>query len=245
MPPPPPPTDRAARPPRAPAQLPLLAEPRRTWGGRRPRAGRPRAPAGKRWVPHRPRPEHNPQHPVHVTLRARLHLPSFRAESVRRLVIGLLAPGRRHTLDDLRVLHFSVQRDHLHLIVEGGDRHRLSAGMRSFVIRFALRLNRLLGRKKGKVWAERYHRRDLKTPTETRHALAYVLANFKKHGVVDRDAPALDVFSTAGRFDGWSVRTPKLIDTEPWPDRTARTWLLTRGWRRAGRPISPSDAPAG
>jgi REP element-mobilizing transposase RayT len=242
MPTPPSSTARAKKR-RASAQLPL-AEPPRTWGGRRPGAGRPRAPGGKRSVPHRTRPEHNARHPVHVTLRARRHLPSLRAESVRRLVIGLLAPGRRHTLDDLRVLHFSVQRDHLHLIVEGGDRRRLSAGMRSFVIRFALRLNRLLGRMKGKVWAERYHRHDLTTPTETRNALAYVLANYKKHGVVDRDAPALDVFSTAGRFDGWSVRPPKLIETEPWPPRTARTWLLTRGWRRAGRPISPSDAPA-
>jgi REP element-mobilizing transposase RayT len=177
-------------------------------------------------------------------MRARRHLPSFRAASVRRLVIGLLAPGRRHTRDDFRVLHFSVQRDHIHLIVEGGDRHRFSAGVRSFVIRFALRLNRLLGRKKGKIWAGRYHRHDLETPTETRNALAYVLANYKKHGVVDRDVPAFDAYSTAPLFDGWTIRPPNIIDTEPWPSLRPRTWLLTRGWRLAGRPISPSDAPA-
>jgi REP element-mobilizing transposase RayT len=195
-------------------------------------------------VPHRTRPEHDERHPVHVTLRAHSHLPSFRSEAVRRLVIGLLAPGRRHTLDDLRVIHFSIQSDHVHLIVEGGDRHRLSAGLRSFVIRFALRLNRLLGRIKGKVWADRYHRHDLKTPTETRNALAYVLANYKKHGVVDRDVPALDPFSTAWQFDGWTLPPLRVIETVRWPPRRARTWLLVRGWRRAGPPIAPSFAPA-
>jgi hypothetical protein len=45
-------------------------------------------------------------------------------------------------------------------------------------------LNRVL-RRSGRVWGDRYHRRDLATPHEVRHALVYVLDNVKKHQPAD------------------------------------------------------------
>jgi hypothetical protein len=85
----------------------------------------------------------------------------------------------------LRVVHDSIQADHLHVILEADDHTALSNGMRSFAIRIALRVNRLLARERGHVWGDRHHRRDLTTPSEVRNALVYVLSNHIKHGETD------------------------------------------------------------
>ena len=126
-------------------------------------------------------------------------------------------------------MHYSVQRDHLHLLVEAaGD--ALSRGMRGFTTRTAKRLNRS-GGTTGRVWSDRYHRHDLRTPREVRHALVYVLANGTKHGEVP--AGELDPCSSARYFDGWATSPAGLaaIDTEDEsPVRRAESWLLRTGW---------------
>ena len=54
-----------------------------------------------------------------------------------------------------------MQDDHLHLIVEAGDKGALARGMKSFSVRANRLLNAALGRGRGRVWGDRYHRRDL------------------------------------------------------------------------------------
>ena len=106
-----------------PVQLELRP---RTWGGRRPGAGR--KPSGQRvGVPHRPRPDHVPRHPAHVTLRAHAALPSLRGDQLFPTLRRCLAQGSR---GGVRILHFSVQTNHLHLIVEADARTALSRGPR-------------------------------------------------------------------------------------------------------------------
>ncbi len=82
-----------------------------------------------------------------------------------------------------RVVHFSVQRDHVHLLVEASNRITLSSGMRGLAIRIARRLNRAL-RRRGSVFGDRWHGHALRSPREVRNALAYVLFNGTKHGAV-------------------------------------------------------------
>jgi putative transposase len=132
----------------------------------------------------------------------------------------------------LRLVHFSAQRDHLHLIAEADDGRAVSRGMQSFAIRLALALNRLW-RRKGAVLGDRYHARALRTPREVRVALAYVLCNARKHG--ERFLGALDPCSSAPAFDGW-----RELRTRPRASSLlarARTWLLALGWKLHG-PIS-------
>lgn len=89
---------------------------------------------------------------------------------------------------------------------------------------------RIFNRRAGKVWGDRYHRRDLPSPSEVRSALVYVLNNFLKHGVVDEGL--VDPRSSAPWFDGYMHRrTPK--PEEPDVTERARTWLLDEGWLRA------------
>lgn len=208
-------------------------------GGRREGAGR--APGKRPRVLHRKRPVHNGRHPVHVTLRAKHVLPSFRCELIFELVrIVLLNQRRKKYAADFRILQLSIQDDHLHLVVEA-EESALRSGISGFEIAFARRLNALVGRS-GSVWDSRYHRRDLKTPKAVRTALRYVLLNAKKHGHIDADMPAFDVYSTAFAFDGWTV-TIRWLWNRPWPRVRAKTWLLRVGWRRHGL-IDPAESPA-
>ena len=138
----------------------------------------------------------------------------------------------------MRLVHFSVQGNHLHLIVEAKSREVLSKAMQGLTIRIAKRLNRLWERA-GRVFADRYHDHVLKTPTEVRNALSYVLNNARKHG--RKLKSLLDPFASGHWFDGWKEGAPAQKD--PPPVAKARTWLLTKGWRRTRRPISAREIP--
>ena len=146
-------------------------------GGRRKGAGRPKTLRPK--VRHRARADHAKGTPVHVTLRRLPDLPDFRFPLVHDEIVRCIEASQR---EDFRVVHYSVQSDHIHLIVEA-DSSALERGMRGFTIRTAKRLNRNVMKRTGKVWADRFHRHDLRTPTEVRNAIVYVLANGSKHGV--------------------------------------------------------------
>src|SRR5947207_3734056 len=161
---------------------------------RRPR----RARLASTGVPHRVRPEHKARHPVHVTLRAGRRLPSLREQVIFFEMRGTL---RRTARLWFRVVHFSVQANHVHLLVEADDKASLSRGIMGVAIRMARAVNRVLERR-GNVWSERYHSRALKTPREVRNGIVYVLMNRRKHA---SKAVALDPCSSASLFDGWKV----------------------------------------
>jgi hypothetical protein len=142
-----------------------------------------------------------------------------------------------------RVVHFSVQHDHVHLIVEASDARALSAGVRSLTIRIARSVNQLVVRR-GRFWADRWHGRALTSPRAVRNALVYVLQNFRKHAL-ERLAPGIDAFSSAARFDGWSIGVDGSDPARAGPPYHAamarwvhvapsKTWLGTAGWKRAG-----------
>jgi putative transposase len=196
------------------------------WGGRRKGAGRKAG--ARRVVVRERRPVLGRAVPSHVTLRRAKGLPSLRAERLHGVLKSVVRGMAR---EGFRIVEYSVQHDHVHLIVEAEDAATLSSGMRSFAIRAARRLNRDgLGGRRGRVWGDRYHRHDLPTPTEVRNALVYVLANGAKHGVVARGA--LDPCSSGAWFTGWiDPRPPPL---EPPPTEAAQTWLLTTGWSNVG-----------
>src|SRR5262249_48845284 len=60
-----------------------------------------------------------------------------------------------------RLVHYSVQGNHVHLLVEAEDERALSRGMNGLGVRMARGLNRVMGRT-GKVLADRYHARILR-----------------------------------------------------------------------------------
>jgi REP element-mobilizing transposase RayT len=170
-----------------------------------------------------------------VTLRVRRGLPSLRDGRVVREVQRSFA--RAAEQDTFRVVHFSLQQDHVHLLVEAASPAALARGMRSIGARIARALHRAFGIR-GRVLAERYHHRVLRTPREVRNALVYVLHNLRKHA--PSAVPAIDPASSARWFEGWPRRI--VPEAGPKPVAAARSWVLRVGWRRHGL-IDPSEAP--
>jgi hypothetical protein len=127
----------------------------------------------------------------------------------------------------------------VHIVVEADEHDDLSRGMRSFAIRVARRVNRLLGRKRGHVWGDRYHSRELTSPRDVRNALVYVLANHLKHG--ETDVGYIDPCSSGPWFQGWMKKLEP--PSEPGSVARARTWLLDWGWHRGKNYIIPGEVP--
>ncbi len=188
---------------------------------------------------HHGRPEVTNRTPVHVTLRVLPHVWNLRSRRALDVIEAALAGAR--TWREFRVVHFSTQGDHLHLLAEADGNRALSEGMQGLTVRLAKGLNRMM-RRHGKVFADRFHAHVLDSPTEVRNALAYVLLNHRSHlARIGAPAPArLDRFSSAATFDGWkgaNRAAPPGVTSPP------STWLLRTGWRRRGL-ISPLELPA-
>src|SRR5512144_426493 len=234
-----------------PEQLPLF-KPR---GGKQRRAGR--KPKGTRaGSPHRTRPELAARHPVHVVLRVVNAVGSLRRRCTYKAVReATLTTARR---EDFRIVHISIQRNHLHLIVEAEHKAALAAGMQGFQISAAKHLNAAISRgrpgprRRGAVFPDRYHAEIITSPRQARHTLAYVINNWRKHGE-DRSRPmstwTIDWFSTAVMFPGWKEygdepflwRGPGTYD--PLVVYQPRTWLLRAGWKKHGL-ISYREIPS-
>ena len=188
-------------------------------------------------VRHRARAVHKYWNPLHVTMRARRGLPSFRAQT---LFEAFERAVRRTRRDDFRVVEFSVQDDHLHLIVEADDSDALARGMKSFSVRANRLFNAALGRGRGRVWGDRYHRRDLMSARQARNALVYCLQNYKKHQRVKSVMPRIDPCSSARWFQGWTAI--RQHDDGPRPTEEAATVLLRTAWQKHGY-IHAREAP--
>ncbi|HXJ20306.1 MAG TPA: hypothetical protein VMT03_08735, partial [Polyangia bacterium] len=144
----------------------------------------------------------------------------------------------RASVDHFRVIHFSIQQDHGHFIVEGDEPRRARGGIHGLAIRLALAVNRVLGRK-GRVVGDRYHARPLRTPTQTRASMVYVLLNFRKH----LRAPAcIDPRSSGPHFSGWQPE-PGATDVPP-ATVPPSTWMARIGWLRAGGRLRVEEQPA-
>ena len=132
--------------------------------------------------------------------------------------------------ESFRVVHYSIMSNHVHLIVEAGERADLTRGLTGLLTSMARRLNKLWNRH-GKVFDGRYHEHVLRTPTEVQRALAYVFHNARHHGMWQR-VGLPDIFSSGHFFTGWAdYRGNPFI---PRWLAAAETWLLRVGWSRAG-----------
>jgi REP element-mobilizing transposase RayT len=247
---------RARKTTSQPAQLPLF-QPRKPRGGKRRGAGRP--PKGPRaGAAHKERPFLHASHPVHVTLRAVREVGSLRRRYTYHAIReATITTARR---EDFRIVHVSIQRTHVHLLVEAKDKAALARGMQGFQISAAKQLNRAISkrrpgpRRRGSVFPDRYHAEIITSPTQARHALRYVLSNFRKHEedlVAPMNEWKVDWFSSGAMFPDWTEygedewalwRGPATY--EPLLVFKARTWLLAEGWKLAGATISCRETPS-
>jgi len=95
-------------------------------------------------------------------------------------------------------VHFSVQGNHAHFIVEAPDAETLDRAMKGLEVRMVRALNKVMGRK-GAVFSDRYHAHLLASPREAANAVRYVLENWKVHAVREGQPPpsGVDPFCSA------------------------------------------------
>ena len=125
----------------------------------------------------------------------------------------------------MRLCHFSVLGNHIHFMIEADDSRALARGMKGLGVRMARSLNRVMGRR-GAVYADRYHSRILRTPTEVSRALNYVLSNAEKHKLIKRGP---DPYSS-------SVATAADLIAAP------ESWLLRAGPKAAAAAAASRNA---
>src|SRR5262245_59550132 len=175
-----PPAPRVSKRRSKPEQLVLFKQ----HGGKRRGAGRP--PKGQRaGSPHKKCPFLHARYPVHITLRVVSAVGNLRRRCVYQAIReATLTTARR---EDFRVVHLSIQRNHVHLLVEADDKKALAAGMQGFQISAAKHLNAAISkgkpepRRRGTVFPDRYHAEIITSPRQARHALSYLLSNWRKH----------------------------------------------------------------
>ena len=149
----------------------------RTWGGARRGAGRPPK-LERAGVSHLPRPEFAAKFPLHVTMSMRDVVWNLRSQrSFSRLSRAFWAGGDRF---GFRLVHYSVQGNHIHLLVEAKGKSSLARGMQGLGVRVARSLNRMMGRR-GRVLGDRYHSRVLRTPSEVKRVIDYLRSNAHEH----------------------------------------------------------------
>ncbi len=193
--------------------------------------------------------------PVHVVSRVAADVGRLRKRDLYGAIRRATVVAARR--DDMRIVHASIQGTHLHLMVETDDERTLASGMKGFQVSAARAINRALSKRRGvlrrgAVFPDRYHAEVIRSPRQARHAIAYVVNNWRKHGEHRRDEARgwnVDPFSTGVTFVGWGEHGDRAAPWT-WPEtyqplvaRPPRSWLLRIGWRRHGL-ISVSETPS-
>jgi REP element-mobilizing transposase RayT len=201
-----------------------LAFPKR--GGTQPGAGRPRLREYPgvigTLVPHLARKSFASTRGVHVTQRLRPGVGYLRKQGPARVVQQALRDAA--DLHGMRVVHYSIQGSHLHLVVEADDTVALSRGMQGLCVRIARRLNRHL-RRRGAVFADRFHANVLESRRQVANAIRYVLTNYRHH---------THEYLPPEWHDEYATRATQPL-AEP------KLWLLRVGWQleRSGQSTDP------
>ncbi|MFT3693115.1 MAG: transposase [Kofleriaceae bacterium] len=229
-------------------------------GGRRDGAGRPKLTAaarkkrGPRPEPHSARARLRAYEPQHVVLRSNYALSTFRSDDVLDAIGEAAFAVSKHE-DTFRIVHFSLQDSHIHLIVEASDNVAMARGMKSFAGAVSKHINALITRltgerRRGSVFRDRYFVIALRTPRQVRNTIAYVLNNWRHHGADRGSRARIDKYSSAITFDYWKERdggprfqTPSgyFYPMTAWP----RTYLLKELWHRKYPRISIYEVPGG
>lgn len=178
-------------------------------------------------MPHVRRETVTPRDPVHVTMRVAKGIANLQRGRLRDELLATLGHVRERL--GVRLVQFSVQANHLHLIVEAKDTPSLSRAMKGLAVRLARRINRLMGRR-GQVFPDRFHTHVLRSPRQALNAARYVRDNSRRH--------ALQIGKRwTWERDPWAAGPCPRTFLEPLRRLVVppRAWVLQCAWARIAR----------
>src|ERR1041385_3061910 len=221
---------------------------KRKGAGRKPKGAR----AGSR---HKKRPTIKPTQALHIVMRVDPAVGNLRRRQLYKAMRDATITAALR--ERFRIVHVSLQRNHVHLLAEAENKQALARGMQGFQISAARHINTALGddkyrRRRGRVFTDRYHVEVITSPTRARRALSYVLNNWRKHREDQVGLPAtwlIDPFSSGISFPDWQELDDKawmwpIRETyDPLVVRRPQSWGLREG-RRLWGAMSARDVPS-
>ena len=207
-----------------------------SWGGARKGAGRKNL---SKCQSHLTRETFSKRMPVHVTMKMAKDVKGLRGRRMYKAVEAALWAAASN--ENGLLCEFSVQDDHLHLVMDAANSKAMSSAVRGVAIRVAKAINALCNRK-GRVFGDRYHARVLRSPGEVRRVRHYVRDNFRKHlrerlqtqrtqaqaawisVGVDNHAMLQQILQSCEWIDPCSSQAAR-ADGKTWP--VGRCWLLS------------------
>src|SRR5215470_1677694 len=223
-------------------------------GGKRKGAGR-KPKAARAGSSHAKRPTIKSSQALHVVLRVDPAVGNLRRRKLYKAMRDATITAALR--ERFRIVHLSIQRNHVHLLAEAENKQALARGMQGFQISAARHINTALGadkyrRRRGRVFTDRYHVEVITSPTRARRALSYVLNNWRKHREDQQGLAStwlVDPFSSGISFPDWQELDDKawmwpIRETyDPLVVRRPQSWLLREGWKLCGV-ISARDVPS-
>lgn len=87
---------------------------------------------------------------------------------------------KRARIMGLKIVHYSLEHDHVHLYTECESNVILTKAMKAFGVSLAKNINKYFS-SKGQVYKTRFHLRILKSASEVKNVINYILKNGIKH----------------------------------------------------------------
>ena len=170
-------------------------------------AGRPAK--HDRGIRHIARDEFNRLTVLHLTVKIDRAKAGLKNKQTLKLLWHAIKKAR---LKGLKIIHYTLEFDHIHLLVEADNKAIVGTGMQSFGISLSKGINKIKGLS-GQVFKTRYHFRKLKTPTEVKNVIHYILGNSIKH----KSSSFINQYNSLVRVDSFKELYPgfelRLIST--------------------------------
>lgn len=115
---------------------------------------------------------------LHLTIKVQKIKADIKNKMILTMLKKAILNARRM---GLKVIHYSLEYDHVHLLIEADNNVILGKGMQSLGVTLSKAINRTK-RIKGRVYKHRYHFRKINSARELKNVMFYIFNNGVKHG---------------------------------------------------------------
>ena len=130
-----------------------------------------------RGIRHIERPKFQRVRSFHLTIKVKKNKADIQNKKILKALHHAI---KRARLKDLKIIHYTLEYNHVHLLVEAYNNSVLHSGMQALGISFAKAVNRVKSTK-GTVYKHRYHLRQISSPRDLKNVLHYIFHNGIKH----------------------------------------------------------------
>lgn len=160
-------------------------------------------------IRHTKRMEINRPSALHLTIKLKKADIKIQNKAILKILRYAILRAR---LQGLKIIHYSLEHDHvhLHLYVECDDNEILGRSMKAFGVTLVKKMNKYF-HKKGSAYKHRYHLRILKSASEVKNVINYILKNGMKHKRTNR---VFDFYNSAIVIHDFRILGIKVISAD-------------------------------